>query len=113
VVNKMPTIQGVQTDGTNGAFKSLNYTSLSGAHYGTQNDSRNAFMFLQEVAIGRGEIVTRACYDQHRPNGWDAGRGNDFIYAAAGGVSTLAHDELVTFDQDAQVFRYLVEIELV
>lgn len=101
-------VGGLPTDGTNGAFKSLNYTGMSGAVYGGGN-SRNAFMFLQDVALGNADVRTSACWDKHRPDNWPT---NDFIFAcgtkSSGG---FVHDELVTFSQDAQVFRYLVEIE--
>lgn len=32
------------------------------------------------------------------------------IYANAGGCHSLTHDEVVTFDENAQTFRYLVEV---
>ena len=100
-----------RTDGTNGAFKSLNYTSATGAYYGAGNTSRNAFMFLQEVALGLADVRTSACWDIARPAGFPT---NDFIYACGSANNGgFVHDELVTFDQDAQVFRYLVEIEVV
>jgi predicted DNA-binding WGR domain protein len=95
------------TDGTNGALKSINYTSARGAYYGAGNTASGAFMFLQEVALGVPEVCTSSCGGKHRPTGWPA---VDWIYACAGGCSTLAHDEVVTFDQNAQVFRYMVEI---
>lgn len=95
------------TDGTNGALKSMNYTSARGAYYGSGNTSSGAFMFLQEVALGVPEVLTRASWDQHRPKGWPK---NDWIYACAGGIRSLTHDEVVTFSEDAQVFRYIVEI---
>jgi len=107
-ISKIRTIHGVQTDGTNGALKSMNYTSSRGAYYGSNNTSNSAFMYLQEVALGNGDVHTAPCWDKHRPNNYPK---NDFIYAAAGGCSTLSHDELVTFSQDAQIFRYLLEIE--
>ena len=66
-------------------------------------------MFLQDVALGRGEVHTRPCWDKHRPNNYPQ---KDFIYANAGGCSTLSHDELVTFSQDAQIFRYLCEFSV-
>jgi len=109
VASGMKSIQGVRTDGTNGALKSMNYTSAQGAYYSSNNTANQAFMYLQEVALGKGDIRTRSCWDKHRPDGWPE---NDFIYAAAGGCSTLSHDELVTFDQDAQMFRYLIEVEV-
>lgn len=107
VTMNIPTIHGIKTDGTNGALKSMNYTSATGAYYGSGNTANRAYMYLQEVACGVGEVRTSPCWDKHRPEGWPQ---KDFIYAAAGGCSTLSHDELVTFDQDAQVFRYLLEI---
>jgi len=110
VTTSLPEVHGAKTDGTNGALKSMNYTSARGAYYGANNRATGAFMYLQEVAMGCGQVTTSACWDQKRPNGWPK---NDFIYAAAGGCSTLSHDELVTFDQDAQMFRYLLEIETV
>lgn len=94
------------TDGTNGALKSMNYTGHSSAYYGGSSNS-NVFMFLQEVALGTPEVRHSACWDQHRPQGFPK---NDWIYANAGGCSTLTHDEVVTFHEDAQVFRYLCEI---
>jgi len=102
-------IHGYKTDGTNGALKSMNYTSAQGAYYGSNNRDNRAYMYLQEVALGNGDIHTSACWDQRRPNDWPK---NDFIYACAGGCSSLAHDELVTFSQDAQMFRYLIEVEV-
>lgn len=103
------TVGGMPTDGTNGAFKSLNYTSLAGAYYGSGNSSRNAFMYLQEVALGAPDVRTVACWDKHRPDGWP---NKDFIFACGSkNQGGFVHDELVTFDQDAQVFRYLIEVE--
>jgi len=102
-------VQGYRTDGTNGALKSMNYTSARGAYYGSGNTSTGAFMFLQEVALGVADVRTIACWDKHRPDGWPQ---KDFIFAcASGGRGGFVHDELVTFSEDAQVFRYLVEIE--
>ena len=105
----IPTIHGHKTDGTSGSLKSANYLSISGAYYGSGNTARNGFMFLQDIACGLGEVRTSTCPNKHRPDGWPQ---RDFIYAAAGGCSTLTHDELVTFDQDAQIFRYLLELEI-
>lgn len=104
-------IGNYKVDGYNGAFKSLNYTSARGAAYGSGNSANNAFMFLQEVALGQAEVRTSACWDQHRPTNWPT---NDFIFACgSSNQGGFVHDELVTFDQNAQVFRYLVEIEVV
>lgn len=94
------------TDGTNGALKSMNYTGHRSAYYGGSGTG-NVFMFLQEIALGTPEVRHSACWDQKRPNGFPQ---NDWIYANAGGCSTLTHDEIVTFDENAQIFRYLVEI---
>lgn len=105
------TVGGLPTDGTNGAFKSLNYTSATGAYYGSGNTSKNAFMFLQDVALGLAEVRTSACFNQHRPSGYPK---NDFIFACGSkNQGGFVHDELVTFSQDAQMFRYLVEIEVI
>lgn len=101
-------VHGKPTDGTNGALKSMNYTGVGGAYYGG-NDNGNAFMFLQEVAVGQCEVRTTPCWDKRRPDRFPE---HDAIYANAGGCSTLAHDEIVTFDEDAQVFRYLCEISV-
>jgi len=95
-----------KTDGTNGALKSMNYTGVGGAYYGG-NDRGNAFMYLQELALGTPEVRHSACWDQHRPKGFPQ---NDWIYANAGGCHSLTHDEVVTFDERAQIFRYLVEV---
>jgi len=103
------TICGFPTDGTNGALKSMNYTSAQGAYYGSGNTSRSAFMYLQDVALGIADVRTSACWDKARPDDWPR---KDFIYACATKNSGgFTHDEMVTFDQDAQTFRYLLEIE--
>lgn len=93
-----------RTDGTNGAFKSLNYTSISGAHYGAGNTSPAAYMFLQNVALGVPEVHRSACWDKRRPDNYPT---NDWIYANADQGNYLQHDEVVTFRQDAQVFTHL------
>lgn len=103
------TVAGYRTDGTNGAFKSLNYTSMRGAHYGSGNTASGAFMFLQNVALGVPEVHRSACWDKRRPDRFPE---HDFIYANADQGNFLAHDEIVTFDQSAQVFRYLCEFEV-
>jgi len=95
-----------KTDGTNGALKSMNYTGHQASYYGGSGTG-NAFMFLQEVALGVPDVRHSACFNQHRPNGWPV---KDWTYANAGGCSTLTHDEVVTYREDAQMFRYLVEI---
>ena len=95
-----------KTDGTNGALKSMNYTGVGGAYYGG-SDSGNAFMYLQELALGVPDVRHSACWGQKRPTGWPD---KDWTYANAGGCRTLAHDEIVTYSEDAQVFRYLIEV---
>ena len=101
-------VGALPVDGTNGALKSMNYTSAQGAYYGSNNTSRGAFMYLQEVALGLAEGRTSACWDQHRPAGWP---NNDFIFACGSrNQGGFTHDELVTFNQDAQIFRYLIEV---
>lgn len=94
------------TDGTNGALKSMNYTGHSAAYYGGSARG-NVFMFLQEIALGLPEVKHRAAWNQKRPQGWPQ---KDWVYANAGGCSTLTHDEVVTFDERAQTFRYLIEV---
>jgi len=98
-----------RTDGTNGALKSANYLGIRGSYYGSNNTASRAYMFLQELALGVPEVLTQASWDQKRPRGWPQ---KDWIYACAGGISTLTHDEVVTFSGDAQVFRYLMELEV-
>ena len=100
-------VSGHPTDGTNGALKSMNYTGLSGAAYG--GGENTAYMFLQDVALGCADVHFSACWDKPRPNNFP---NNDFIFACGtknqGG---FVHDELVTFNQDAQKFSYLLEIK--
>ena len=108
--NTARSINGFPDDGTNGAFKSLNYTALQGAYY-SGGASRNGFMFLQDVALGVAEVHTSACWDKRRPDNFPA---KDFIFACGTkATSGFVHDECVTFDEAAQTFRYLVEIELI
>ena len=105
-------VGNVPTDGTNGALKSMNYTSGTGAYYGSGSGSSRAYMFLQDVALGLPEVHTSACWDKPRPDGYP--HKADFIFACgARNQGGFVHDELVTFDQDAQMFRYLVEIAVV
>lgn len=106
--SKVKAIGGLPIDGTSGAGKSLNYTSLSGSAYGGGSSS-SAFMFLQDVALGVADTRTRACWDKHRPDGWP---NKDFIFACGSrSQGGFVHDEIVTFSQDAQMFRYLIEVE--
>lgn len=106
VVGNMP------TDGTNGALKSMNYTSATGAYYGGSNSANRAFMYLQDVALGTPEVHTSACWDKARPDGYP--HKADFIFACgAKNNGGFVHDELVTFHQDAQKFSYLVEVATV
>jgi hypothetical protein len=99
-------VAGNKTDGTNGALKSMNYTGHHASYYGGSGTG-NAFMYLQEVALGIPDVRHSACFNQRRPNGWPQ---KDWTYANAGGCRTLTHDEVVTYDENAQMFRYLVEI---
>jgi len=97
------------TDGTNGALKSMNYTSAQGAYYGGSNSANRAFMYLQDVALGTAEVHTSACWDKARPDGYP--HKADFIFACgAKNNGGFVHDELVTFHQDAQKFSYLIEV---
>jgi predicted DNA-binding WGR domain protein len=97
------------TDGTNGALKSMNYTSATGAYYGSGNSANRAYMYLQDVALGIPEVHTSACWDKHRPDGYPTKA--DFIFACGSrNNGGFVHDELVTFHQDAQKFAYLVEV---
>lgn len=99
-------VAGYRTDGTNGAFKSLNYTSINGASYGSGNTGNTAYMYLQNVALGVPEVHRSACWDKYRPNNFPH---VDHIYANADQGTFLAHDEIVTFNENAQTFRYLCE----
>lgn len=89
----------------NGALKSMNYTSISGAYWSQGNTGRAGFMFLEEMALGKPEIHLTACWDRHRP-----AKGFDYIYAQAFGNPQLAHDEVVTFHEDASRLTHLLEI---
>lgn len=91
----------------NGALKSMNYTSMAGAHYGASNTAKLGHMFLEELALGVPEVHLSACWDKHRPD-----KGADYIYAQAFGNAQLAHDEVVTFDQRASRLTHLLEIGL-
>ncbi len=89
----------------NGALKSMNYTSLSGAYYGTSNTGRRGYMYLEEISLGVPEIHLTACWDRPRP-----AKGYDYIYAQAFGNPRLSHDEIVTFDERASRLTHLLEI---
>lgn len=107
-LSPIKSIGGHPVDGTSGAGKALNYSDLSGASYGG-GSSRNAFVFLQDVALGLPDVRTVACWDKHRPDGWPT---KDFIFACGSKAqSGFVHDEVVCFSQDQSVFRYLIEVE--
>jgi len=100
-------VGGHPTDGTNGALKSMNYTGMSGAAYGGGDST--AYMFLQDVALGCADTHFSACWDKPRPTNYPH---NDFIFACGSkNQGGFVHDEIVTFSQDAQMFRYLLEIK--
>jgi len=103
------TIEGARSDGTSGLLKACNYSSLRGAYYHQSNSGNKGYVYLQDVALGRGEVRTTTCWGQKRPSRWPQ---QDFIYANAGGCSSLTHDEIVVFDEDALRFSHLFEIEL-
>ena len=89
----------------NGALKSMNYTSIGGAHWNSGASGSAGFLFLEELALGVPEVHLSACWDRHRPE-----NGADYIYAKAFGNEQLAHDEVVTFDERAQRMTHLLEI---
>ena len=91
----------------NGALKSMNYTSMAGAHYGASNTSRHAYLFLEEMALGVPEVHLTACWNKNRPDD-----GHDYIYANAFGNPQLAHDEVVTFHENASRLTHLLEVGL-
>lgn len=89
----------------NGALKSMNYTSIGGAYWNKAAASTTGFLFLEEIALGIPEVHLSACWDKQRPE-----KGHDYIYAKAFGNDQLAHDEVVTFDENAQRMTHLLEI---
>ena len=89
----------------NGALKSMNYTSISGAYWSRANTGKAGFMFLEEMALGKPEIHLTACWDRKRP-----AKGFDYIYAQAFGNPQLSHDEVVTFHEHASRLTHLLEI---
>ncbi len=89
----------------NGALKSMNYTSMAGAHYGANNTSRLAYLFLEEMALGVPEVHLTACWNKARPE-----PGHDYIYANAFGNPQLSHDEVVTFHENASRLTHLLEV---
>lgn len=89
----------------NGALKSMNYTSLRGAYYGSGNTADRGYMFLEELALGVPEIAHKVCWNKPRPD-----PGHDYIYAEAWGHESLANDEVVTFDEHASRRVAIVEV---
>ena len=89
----------------NGALKSMNYTSLRGAYYGSGNTNKTGYLFLEEMALGKPEVHLTACWNRKRP-----AKGFDYIYAKAFGNPQLSHDEVVTFHEDASRLTHLLEI---
>jgi predicted DNA-binding WGR domain protein len=89
----------------NGALTSIDYTSISGAPQNRGASGVNGFMFLEQIALGIPEVRLSSCPDKHRPE-----KGRDYIYAPAFGSEQLVHDEVVTFDENAQRMTHLLEI---
>lgn len=89
----------------NGALKSMNYTSLRGAYYGSGNTADRGYMFLEELALGVPEVHHAVCWNKPRPD-----PGHDYIYAEAHGHASLANDEVVTFDEHASRRVAIVEV---
>jgi hypothetical protein len=89
----------------NGALKSMNYTSMSGAYWNNAAAGNHGFLFLEEIALGVPETVLSYIGSKHRPD-----KGKDYIYAKAFGNPRLAHDEVVTFDEAASRMTHLLEI---
>ena len=89
----------------NGALKSMNYTDCEGAYWNPSGSGRRGYMYLQEVALGVPEVHLTACWGRNEP-----AKGKDYIYAKAFGNPQLAHDEIVTFDENAQRMTHLLEI---
>ena len=89
----------------NGALKSMNYTSMAGAHYGANNTSRVGYLFLEDMALGVPEVHLTACWNKARPD-----EGHDYIYASAFGNPQLSHDEVVTFHENASRLTHLLEV---
>lgn len=89
----------------NGALKSMNYTSIGGAFWNKAAQAASGYLFLEEIALGIPEVHLSACWDKPRPE-----TGCDYIYAKAFGNDQLAHDEVVTFDENAQRMTHLLEI---
>ncbi|MCX4242685.1 WGR domain-containing protein [Paraliomyxa miuraensis] len=90
----------------NGALKSMNYTSISGAYWASGNTGKVGFMFLEEMALGVPEVHLKACWDRARP-----AKGHDYIYARSHGNPQLSHDEVVTFTENASRLTHLLEIK--
>ncbi|MCP4503938.1 MAG: hypothetical protein GY822_28775 [Deltaproteobacteria bacterium] len=89
----------------NGALKSMNYTDCAGAYWNSGSSGRKGFMFLEEITLGTPEVHLTACWGKNRPT-----KGKDYIYAKAFGNPQLSHDEIVTFEEDAQRMTHLFEI---
>jgi hypothetical protein len=89
----------------NGALKSLNYTSLRGAYYGSNNTADKGYMFLEQLSLGVPEIKHTVCWNKPRPDA-----GCDYIYAEAHGHESLANDEVVTFDEHASRRVAILEV---
>lgn len=89
----------------NGALKSMNYSSLEGAHYHPNNTADRGYMFLEELALGVPELALKACFDKPAP-----AKGTHYIYARAHGHQSLANDEVVTFDENASRRMAIVEV---
>jgi hypothetical protein len=109
-------LKGVQTTGAmfgpghywaDDFKKSAGYTSYKGSYWASGSGgvkSRGAFIFIADVVLGKPWLARRSGYYDGPP------KGNHSIFGKSG-YSSVQNNEFITFDENANQLRYLVEFE--
>jgi predicted DNA-binding WGR domain protein len=87
--------------------KSAGYTSYKGSYWSNGSggiNSRGAFIFIADVVLGNPHVPRSSKYFSGPPSGYHS------IFGKAS-VSYLQNNEFITFNENANQLRYLVEFE--
>jgi len=87
--------------------KSMNYTGCRGAYWSGGSKSNRAFLFLEDVVVGKPHVVTRSQFFRQPPHGYHS------VYAIPG--SGLYNSENMTYagsgSGQQHRLRYIVEFQ--
>jgi hypothetical protein len=103
------TVAGSMYDKNGGLYfgfssKSANYSSVSGSYWSGGNDKRG-YMFVTDVALGK-QTIAKGAY----PYTLESIKPNMSVWAK-GGYSGVINDEFITYTENQNWLRYIVEFE--